>query len=341
MSVAFITHPDSVKHLTGPGHPERPERIPAVLEAVAAADLDAVLQRITPEPVDDDLLASIHTPRYIDEVRRISRDGGGSLDPETVVSAASFDVARLAAGAAVAAARVVLGGEAPAAFAVVRPPGHHALPARGMGFCLFNNIACAAAAAQHASGRSRVLILDWDVHHGNGTQEIFYRNPAVMFISLHQEHWYPGTGAIDETGAGDGVGFTVNIPLPAGTGNMGYRHLFEEVVLPVTAAFAPELVLISAGYDAHTGDPLGGMVLTDRGFYDLTTLIREVYSGPLAAVLEGGYALEHLGRSVAATIAALAGRGAPAPTPVEEISYAAIRTRARAVRRVVRHHWSI
>src|SRR4030067_1006035 len=161
----------------------------------------------------------------------------------------------------------------PAPFAAVRPPGHPARPAQGMGFCLFNNAACAATAAQRDHGCPRILILDWDVHHGNGTQEIFYRSPAVLFISLHQDRWYPGTGAIEETGAGDGVGFTINIPLPAGAGNMGYAHVFEEVVLPVAQAFEPELLLISAGYDAHAGDPLGGMTLTASGVRRRTAMV--------------------------------------------------------------------
>jgi len=258
-----------------------------------------------------------------------------------VVSPASFEAARLAAGAAAEAVHAAPGADRRAAFAAVRPPGHHALPAQGMGFCLFNNVACAAAAAQHRDGRKRVLILDWDVHHGNGTQEIFYRSPAVLFISLHQEHWYPGTGAMEETGAGEGVGFTINIPLPAGTGDMGYRHAFEEIVLPVVTVFGPELVLISAGYDAHAGDPLGQMALTARGFYDLTTLVRQVYSGPLAAVLEGGYALPQLGRSVVATLGALAGRPAPESEPAAEIPYPTVSARVRAVRRIVRNYWNI
>jgi len=240
--------------------------------------------------------------------------------------------------------QAVLADRLPAAFAAVRPPGHHALPDRGMGFCLINNIACAAVAAQRVYGRSRVLILDWDVHHGNGTQAIFYRSRAVLYLSLHQEAWYPGTGAIEETGEGDGAGFTVNIPLPAGTGDEGYRTVFEEVVLPLAQAFAPEVVLISAGYDAHAGDPLGGMLLTAAGFAALTRLLRAAYPGPVAAVLEGGYDLTHLAASVVATLAALAGAEGPAPGAAprpREVSYAAIRSRVRAVRRVIRECWPI
>lgn len=269
------------------------------------------------------------------------------LDPDTVVSAASYDIALLSAGGAVRAVRAVLEGKPggpTAAFAAVRPPGHHALPERGMGFCLFNNVACAAMSAHLDWGRSRVLILDWDVHHGNGTQAVFYGSRTVLYISLHQEHWYPGTGALEETGEGDGVGFTVNIPLPAGTGNQGYRHVFEEVVLPVTEAFAPELLLISAGYDAHDGDPLGGMALTSAGFRNLTELVMATQSKPVVAVLEGGYDLHHLTASVVATLGALAGVSAPAAMTAEaaeEAPYAGIRARVRAVRSVVRNYWNI
>ncbi|MDQ7843251.1 MAG: histone deacetylase [Armatimonadota bacterium] len=340
--LAFVTHPDCMKHLTGPGHPERPERLRAVLDAVGEAeDLEPHLQRLSAEPVDEEVLRAVHTPQYIEQVRRIAAEGGGALDQDTVVSPASFDAARLAAGAAVEAVRAAPGTDRRAAFAAVRPPGHHALPGRGMGFCLFNNVACAAAVAQHQLGRRRVLILDWDVHHGNGTQEIFYRSPAVLYLSLHQEHWYPGTGAMDETGAGDGVGFTINIPLPAGTGDGGYRHAFEEIVLPVVTAFAPEVVLISAGYDAHIDDPLGGMALTARGFYNLTALVRAAHAGPVVLVLEGGYALPQLGRSVVATLGALAGRPAPEAPPADELPYTTVSARVRAVRRIVRNYWNI
>lgn len=347
MPVAFVTHADYAKHLTGSGHPERPERIRAVQDAVDRSGLDDHLLRLEPEPAPPELLTAVHSPRYVDHVREVSRAGGGMLDPDTVVSSASYDTALLSAGGAVRAVRAALegkSGEPRAAFAAVRPPGHHALPAQGMGFCLFNNVACAATAALEEWGRSRVLILDWDVHHGNGTQAIFYASRAVLFISLHQEHWYPGTGAIEETGEGDGAGFTVNIPLPAGTGDKGYRHVFEEVVLPVTQAFAPELLLISAGYDAHAGDPLGGMALTAAGFRSLTELVLAIHPRAVVAVLEGGYNLSHLSASVLATIGALAGVNAPAagmPESAEETSYAAIRARVRAVRSVVRNYWNI
>jgi acetoin utilization deacetylase AcuC-like enzyme len=230
----------------------------------------------------------------------------------------------------------------------VRPPGHHALSAQGMGFCLFNNAAMAAAAARRA-GRQKVLIIDWDVHHGNGTHEIFWRDPSVLFVSLHQEYWYPGTGALDEIGGGPGEGFTVNIPLPAGAGDGAYADVFGEVVLPLAAAFGPDLIVVSAGYDAHASDPLGGMVVTTAGFGRLAALTDEAAraaGSPLVAVLEGGYDLEALAGSTLATIGALAGRrtgGSAEETPetADEVSASAIAARLRAVRRQALAHWRI
>jgi len=340
--VALVTHPDYVRHLTGAGHPERPARLRAVLDALSGEAWEPYLRRREPDPIEPHLLGTIHAARYIDQVRALAGAGGGQLDPDTVVSSASYDVALLAAGGAVTAVQDALAGSN-RAFAVIRPPGHHARPSHGMGFCLFNNVACAAEAAR-ALGRQRVFILDWDVHHGNGTQEIFYRRGDVLVCSLHQEHWYPGTGSIEETGEGEGAGFTVNLPLPAGTGDDGYRHAFEEVVLPLLRSATPDALLISAGYDAHHTDPLGGMLLSSSGFASLARLIVNEYSGPLAAILEGGYDLTALGRCAAATVAVFAGVDPPAvedPPPGAEVSYAMLRSRIREIRRIVRDFWPI
>ena len=342
MPVSLVTHPDYASHLTGPGHPERPARLAAVLDGLAGDEWDAHLRRVEPEPIESHLLGAVHAGRYIEQVRALAGGGGGHLDPDTVVSPASYDVALRAAGGAVAALHEAAAtqGRPPAP---VRPPGPHARPSHGMGFCLFNNVACAAEAAANI-GRQRVFILDWDVHHGNGTQEIFYRRSDVLFCSLHQEHWYPGTGAIEETGEGEGAGFTVNLPLPAGTGDEGYRHAFEEVVLPLLQAYAPDVLLISAGYDAHHADPLGGMLLSAPGFATLTRLVLAHHAGPVAAVLEGGDDLVALSRSVAGTPAVLARREVPAmdDTPPEaEAGYATLRSRVRDIRRVVRGFWPI
>ena len=342
MPVSLVTHPDYTRHLTGPGHPERPARLAAVLGALRTDEWDAQLRRIEPEPVEPQLLSAVHGGQYIEQVRALAAAGGGHLDPDTVVSPASYDVALRAAGGSVAAVQEAVAAQG-RAFALVRPPGHHARHTHGMGFCLFNNVACAAEAAR-ALGMARVFILDWDVHHGNGTQEIFYQRSDVLFCSLHQEYWYPGTGAIEETGAGEGAGFTVNLPLPAGTGDEGYRHAFEEVVLPLLHAFAPDVLLISAGYDAHHADPLGGMLLSAPGFAALTRLVLAHHARPVAAVLEGGYDLAALARCVAATLAVLAGTQMAAAddgAPEAETAYATVRSRVREVRRVVRDFWPI
>ncbi len=320
MSTVFVTHPDYLKHDAGPGHPERPQRIGAITEAVDRSPLAETLERVRPEPVDEEQLAAVHVREYVQHVRDVAAHGGGALDADTVVSPASYEIARLSAGGAVAATRAVLEGRVKGAFAAVRPPGHHALPDRGMGFCLFNNAAIAADDARRRFGLSRLCILDWDVHHGNGTQAIFYRDGGVLYISLHQEYW--------------------------GTGDEGYRLAFEEVVIPVLNVSAPQVLIISAGYDAHFGDPLGGMLVTAAGFWTLAQMV--FHSRPertgVAAILEGGYDLAHLTNSVLATLAALAGRPAPAaehPRPGAETPYSAVRARIRQVRSAARNYWNI
>lgn len=319
----------------------------AISAAIETSGLQEHLTQITPEPVDDKVLELVHHRSYIDAVKNLAGEGGGRLDPDTVVSANSFDVARLAAGGIVAAVSSVMNRQHSAAFAVVRPPGHHARPAAGMGFCLFNNVAIAAAEARERYGLVRIGIVDWDVHHGNGTQQIFYTDRSVLYISTHQENWYPGTGNVEEQGEGEGEGFTLNIPLPAGTGDEGYRLVFEEIVLPVLSAFDPQLVLISAGYDAHFDDPLGGMVLSQAGFRMLSELLVTMavhHETPMAVALEGGYHLAHLGRSVVATLEAFMGRTALSgerDEPHSELPYQQVASRVRAVRSAARSYWNI
>ncbi len=347
MSTLFVTHPACERHQTGRAHPERPQRLTAVHRAVESAGLLDHLTPIEAPEVDRDLLETIHAKPYISAIENLARGGGGWLDADTAVSVESPAAAVRAAGGAQRAAEAVCGGQSQRAFVAVRPPGHHALPDRGMGFCLFNNAAVAAVAARRA-GRERVMIVDWDVHHGNGTQAIFWRDPSVLFVSLHQEYWYPGTGEVEEVGEGPGEGTTVNIPLPAGTGDEGYMDVFTEIVLPLFSAFRPDAVVVSAGYDAHESDPLGGMVLTAAGFGRLALVLdgaAQKTGTPLVAVLEGGYDLPALGASVVATLDALTGRDLPAATPPAdappETSAMAIRGRVRAVRRVALTHWRI
>jgi len=341
----LITHPEYRRHLTAPGHPERPERLDAIEALLRRTPLWDAVAHPEPAPADEEMLARVHTRSYIGLVRETAASGGGYLDPDTPVAPPSYAVARRAAGGAVLAVDTVADKEGGTAFALLRPPGHHAGAAEGRGFCLFNNAALAARHALDTRGARRVFILDWDVHHGNGTQEIFYREPAVVFCSLHQEAWYPGTGALEETGEGPGEGATINIPLPAGVGDGGYAHVFEEIVLPLLRAVAPSLVVISAGFDAHHADPLGGMMLTARGFGRLAGLVREAAgTTPVAALLEGGYDLDALAHSVAATLEALTGIETRAEEPsaaVRETPFAVTSARARAVRRIAGEYWSL
>ncbi|MDR7483835.1 MAG: histone deacetylase [Armatimonadota bacterium] len=342
----LVSHPACERHLTGPEHPERPERLRAIRRAVEASGLEDLVEISDVEPVEREVLEDVHTRAYIARVEALAAQGGGWFDPDTPVSRESPTAAMMAAGAACRAARSLCAGEAARAFVVVRPPGHHALPDRAMGFCLFNNAALAAVTARRA-GRQRIMIVDWDVHHGNGTQTVFWRDPGVLFVSLHQEYWYPGTGAVDEMGEGPGEGFTVNVPLPPETGDGGYQDIFTEIVLPLAAAWRPDFVIVSAGYDAHYADPLGGMVLTSRGFGRLAGLLDEAaraQGAPVLAVLEGGYDLEALGASVVATLEAMTGRtawGAPSERAPSEAPPTVIGARIRAVRSALLAHWRI
>jgi acetoin utilization deacetylase AcuC-like enzyme len=346
MTALLFTHPTCERHLTPPGHPERPERLRAVRRAFTESGLAEEVATIEAPAVSDDLLDAVHHRAYVARVDTLAAGGGGWLDADTAVGPESAGAARHAAGAAQRAAEALCAGEAGRAYVSVRPPGHHALPDRGMGFCLFNNAAIAAVAARRA-GRQRVMVVDWDVHHGNGTQAIFFRDPSVLFVSLHQEYWYPGTGAVEEVGEGPGEGFTVNIPLPAETGDGGYQEALDEVVLPLATVWRPDFLIVSAGYDAHFADPLGGMVVTARGFGRLAGLLDEAAraaDAPLLAVLEGGYDLEALGASAVATLEVLAGRtgwGMPNEAAPPEAPPGAIRPRLRAARRVVLQHWRV
>jgi len=327
------------------GHPERPERLDAIEALLRRTPLWDACEHPSPDRAGEDALGRVHTRAYVGQVRELSAAGGGYLDHGTPVGPASYAAARRAAGGALLAVDAVVGRPGAVAVALVRPPGHHAGGSQGRGFCVFNNAAFAARRALDAHGARRVFILDWDVHHGNGTQEIFYPEPAVVFCSLHQEAWYPGTGALEDTGEGPGEGTTINIPLPAGIGDGGYRYLFEEVVLPLLRVVAPGLIVISAGFDAHHADPLGGMVMTAPGFGRLARLTREAAgSTPVVALLEGGYDLRALAASVAATLEGLTGIEAGFSLPEEavgEAPFAVARTRARDVRRIVGQHWAL
>jgi acetoin utilization deacetylase AcuC-like enzyme len=307
----FLHHPSSLRHETG-AHPEQPARIVAIERELESRDWLG-FSRIESPAVDRELLTLVHPSSHVELIEALAARGGGQIDMDTVVSSGSFEAALHAAGGAVQMVELLLGGEASYGFSAHRPPGHHAEAARAMGFCLFNNVAVAARSALSALGLSRVMIVDWDVHHGNGTNDIFHASREVLFVSIHQSPLYPGTGPASDVGSGDAEGFTVNLPVPPGSGDAVFGSLVSHVAVPLARAFEPELVLISAGYDAHAEDPLAECRVTDDGYAAMTRALRDAAVGlgvPLGVVLEGGYALGALSRSVAATMEVLAGGGA-------------------------------
>jgi len=305
--VLFYDAPLFRAHEAGEGHPERPARLDAVRAGIRDAGLEGHLDLRDPRPASMEELLRVHTAAHVDRVAATS----GSVrqfDPDTRAGPLSYTAALLAAGAVVDAVERVLSGEARSAFCAVRPPGHHAGPERAMGFCLFNNVAVGAAHAL-ARGAERVLIIDFDVHHGNGTQEIFWADRGVLYISSHAHPFYPGTGALSEVGLGNAEGFTVNLPLPQGLGDGEYSVLYREIVEPLGRAFEPDLVLVSAGFDAHALDPLAGMNVTEDGFAIIarSCLGAAEHARGAVFVLEGGYALPALAVSAAAAIRELSG----------------------------------
>jgi acetoin utilization deacetylase AcuC-like enzyme len=311
-ATALLLDPVYRKHDTGEGHPEAISRYVAVTEALETAKLTTTLPRIEQRPATDDEVALCHSRSYIATAKRDIRSGLHNLTTgDTAVSEDSLDVALRAAGGVCNAIDAVAAGKVKNAFCAVRPPGHHATPNRGMGFCVFNNVAIGARYAQRKHGMARVLIADWDVHHGNGTQDIFYEDGSVLFLSTHQHPWYPGSGMPEERGEGKGEGRIHNFPFPAGAGRTEILPVFQKHLATAAEAFQPDLVLISAGFDSRAGDPLGRFRLTDADFRDMTLALMEIADrhakGRLVSVLEGGYSLSGLAAGVTAHINTLRG----------------------------------
>ncbi len=309
----LLSHPSSLDHHTEP-HPEQPARMVAI-DAELERRGGLGWERASSPEATSEALTRVHPERYVRGIEETCRAGGGALDPDTIVSRGSWQAALHAAGGAVAVVDLVLDGAVPTAMSVHRPPGHHAGPARAMGFCLFSNVAIAARYALDVRGLDRVLVLDWDVHHGNGTQAVLADTDEVLFVSIHESPLFPGTGRATERGSGAGEGFTINLPVPGGSGDAVWASLVEHVVVPRAREYSPQLVLVSAGYDAHAEDPLATCLVTDEGFATMAGSVRRLAAElevPFGTVLEGGYALRALGRSVAATLEVM---GSPEPPP--------------------------
>ena len=307
----LYTDPRFLDHDTRRGHPERAERLRQITAHLEATGLNTKCVLPTWKPANETQLERVHELAHIHAMADLAQRGGGRPEPDTVVSPASFDVAQLAAGAAVDAVRGVLAGEDRTALCLVRPPGHHALPERPMGFCLFNNVAIAARAAIDEHGLDRVLIVDWDVHHGNGTQDTFYSDGRVGFLSAHRWPFYPGTGAADETGTGEGLGATRNLSIAYGTPRDQIRDHFRSALEAMAAHIRPQLVLVSAGFDAHREDPIGSLGLETEDFADMTQYVRSVAdvhaAGRIVSLLEGGYNPQRLAECVEAHLLQLIG----------------------------------
>jgi histone deacetylase 6 len=310
MTTGLLYDPRFLDHRAPYAHPEHPGRLSAIWDRVERDGLAARCARVAAREATDEELAAIHAPALVRAVDATAGADFFAFDPDTYTSRGSAEAARLAAGGLVDLAAEVAGGRLANGLALVRPPGHHAERGRAMGFCLYNNVAVAARAAQERGLCERVLIVDWDVHHGNGTQHSFWEDPSVLYFSTHQFPFYPGTGAAEEAGGGAGRGFTVNVPWPAGMGDAEYLAAFDRVLLPIAERFAPELVLVSAGFDAAAGDLLGGMRITPDGYAALTRSLLRLAGGRVVLALEGGYNLDAISRSAAACLRVLLGEAA-------------------------------
>jgi len=308
----LVYHPAYLEHDMGPGHPESPNRLRAIMQQLEESGTAARLTRIEPRRAEEEWITQVHSPNYVALLNQHAPSTGRvSLDPDTSLGPGSLHAAYLAVGGVLAAVDAIMANQVDHVFCAVRPPGHHAEAGRAMGFCLFNNVAIAARYVQKKYGLTRVLIVDWDVHHGNGTQHSFEDDPSVLFFSTHQYPHYPGTGRGTDRGKGTGEGFTINVPMEAGEGDEEYHAIFLKSLVPAADAFKPEFVIISAGFDAHKDDPLASMGLTETGYGDLTDIVAGIAKrhakGRVLSSLEGGYNLTALAVSVEAHVNALVG----------------------------------
>lgn len=337
MTTGYVYHPDYLKHETG-RHPENKNRLSSIMEALEPVIGDLV--EIKPELAEKEQIGYVHSTEYM-KIVRSTCERGGYLDLDTPVSKDTNRAALLAAGGVIKAVDAVTNGAVDNAFALIRPPGHHAERSKGMGFCVFNNV---AIAAHHLLRRdaNKILIVDWDVHHGNSTQKVFYEDSRVLYFSIHQSPFYPGTGMISDVGLGDGEGYTVNVPLSAGIGNAGYLHVMHEILMPIAKAFNPEFILISHGADAHRDDPIGGMELTSSCFGDFTRIAKDI-NERIVVTLEGGYDLKALSTSVLNVISVLGNLELeieePYPSPSDEVTEST-KERVREVKSVQKNYWS-
>ncbi len=329
MGAVWLRHDAGMAHDV-PGHPERPARIRA-LEGEMSANGWFGCDVVQSPEVELPLLELVHSPSHVSFIEELSAAGGGPIDADTYAVPGTFEAALRAAGGAMALVDAVLGGSAPTGVSAQRPPGHHAGATRAMGFCFFNNVAVAARRATAAHGLSRVMIVDWDVHHGNGTNDTFHASPDVLFLSIHESPLYPGTGPASDVGEGEGEGFTVNLPVPGGSGDLAYRSLIEHVAGSLIATWEPQLLLISAGFDAHRDDPLASCRVTEEGFAGMTASLRraaDAVQAPVGLVLEGGYDTGALARSMAALMPVLVSDSPPAvevdPVDVHPLATAAL-----------------
>ncbi len=320
-----------IDHKTTPGHPECPERLEAIYAMLDGADMQGTVESVEPRPATKEELAYNHAEYYVEEIAKTAGNGVTYLDPDTSTSDGSWEAASLAAGGLLLGLDMTLDGRADNGFALVRPPGHHAESARAMGFCLFNNVAVGAYHLLKKHNMKRILIIDWDIHHGNGTQDSFYGMPEVLYFSSHQYPYYPGSGAFEETGRGDGTGYTVNVPLSGGQSDRDYLQLYQAVLEPIVAQYKPEYILVSAGYDIYHRDPLGTMDVTPEGFAMLTRFLKNLAAthcnGNIFLGLEGGYNIAGIAESVKHTLLALAEEN----STVEPLDMSAVDPRLKGV----------